>query len=853
MIRRFRINIARTPREIPWVLPRYAVLAAVATVAIGAIPPRDVDLTTAVPSVGDHTLLSWREGPPYFTTARYSSERRFLRLETGYFAADFDTERIALTGFARWPTPRDEASATQSALAGEPLPPAQLHLAIRVGETVYACAGRKSLSLDPHGMPAAPLEFPVRVIESGRFFQKFALHDLEFHDPAGRRLPATAHVEIASWPDRLALTLVVRPDTALAPAHAFLRLQSAGGRDASRAETPETWAATAEHRTTLTLTSGGAARAPDAPEGVTVRVMPVDSRGRAAVRWSPEEMGHTVRLEAPPWPAPAEGNYPESMLDAWESYDLTVENRSASLQRVALNFEHTPVKVITGFVPMLVDPQNRPTGIPVQISKNWHQVRPGVELPYAGPWIHGRTWLNLAPETRVTLRYGTTYAQWGGVPTASLAQLSVVGYGHNGFWDQLALGSFGESICFQPARVMRRALLTDFRPLYQRGFAREERWAWTSNVGGADTMVRLDAQGRYVPFRRNVSRYASHGPNLAHLVYDEMSADDAVHGRVELLLPQTDDHVRVYLKIHYDVLHRAAFSRLALFQLGADYYDDANSSLIAWGDADGLGVEHHPEPATGARLLPAWEARGEAPWISLHGNARADRDRSGQATRGLVVREWQAVLGGRSVPAPSFAAVGNRSGRARLAAEITPPPDVTALEPGDHVEMLVELLAFPLAAERYYGPDEQFRAALAAGANTWKMVHREAAMNRPQLRLADGSEASGWPLVVPVGAAREVAFTVRGGLGWFPVRLSGLSRPDEVELFRVTPAGREPVGQGSAGRAAWQADYDVTTDRWAATYSLPASAEPAAYLALVRDPSVVNFNRQQPAVPSLTP
>lgn len=806
----------------------------------GALPAaapaglRDAGIATAVPRPGDHTLLSWRDGAPYFTGARYASERRFLRLETGYFAADFDPERIAIPGFASHDLPRDEAAATRSALAAAPLPTAELHFVIRAGGNVYPCTGRAALALDAQGMPANALEFPVRLIEGGRFFQKLALHDLEFHDGNRQRLAVKARLEIAAWPDRLALTLVIRPEQPLAAASAFFRLQTQGGRDASSTESPASWAAGADHRLTLTLGSDGAAIAPEEPSDLAVRVHALDARGSATVQWNAEELGHTIRLVAPPWPAPREGNYPESMLDAFEAYDLLLENRSTETRRVALGFDHTPPKVISGFVPMLLDPHDRPAGIPVQISKNWHQVRAGIDLPHAGPWIHGRTWLTLAPHSRVAFRYGTTFARWGGVPTASLAQLSLVGWGHNGFWDQLALGAFGETFCFQPARVMRRSLLTDFRPLFQRGFARDERWAWTGNVGGGDTMVRLDPSGRYVPFQRNVTRYASHGPNLAHLVYEEVSADDAVRSRVEVLLPRTDDVARVYLRVRYEVGRRVAFSRLALLQLGADNYNEPAAPFVAWGHAAGLVAEHRPAPVSDARLLPPWAAEGETPWLSLHGEARADLERTGQASRGLVVREWRATIGGRPVPAPYFAAVGSRGSKSRLAAEIVPPPGVTELEAGDRIEFLVELLALPLTAERYYGPDTALRTALAAGANTWRMVHREAAANRPVLHLADSTAVPGWPLTVPTGDAPETAFTLQGGLGWIPVRLTGLPAPDAVELFRETRTGRTRVVQGYATRAFWQSDHDPATGRWTTTFNLPASAAPIRYVAIRR-------------------
>lgn len=776
-----------------------------------------------MPRPGDHTLLSWREGPPYFTTSRYSSDRRFLRLETGHYAVEFDTERIALTGFAPLAAERDAAAANRAALAAEPLPPAQLDLVVRAGDSVYTCTGRKALALDAHGLPADPLHFPVRVIESGRFFQKFSLHDLEFRDAAGRLLGVSATLEVAAWPDRLICTLILRPEGTLPRARAFLRVRSVGGRDASYAEDSADWPAGVERRATLILDAAGAAVTPAASDALTVDVTPVAAGARAAARWHAEEHAYRVRLDGGAWPVPAEGVYPESKFGAWEAYDIALENHADVAQRVALGFEHVPTRSITGFVPMFIDERGSPAGLPIQVSKNWHRAPAGVELPHAGHWMHGRTIVHLAPRSRLRLRHGTTYSHWGGVPTASLAQLSLAGWGHNGFWDQFALGSFGESFCFQPARVMRRALLTDMRPLFQRGFTRDERWGWPSNVGGGDTLVRFDPSGRYVPGKRQVTRPVSHGPNLAQLDYEELSADEAVQSRVSVFLPQGDDHVRVYLRIRYDVLRRVEFSRLALFQLGAEHYNDAEASLIAWGDAAGLVAEHRPEP--GAAAPPQWVARGEAAWLSLHGQARRDADRAGQGTRGLIVRAWLATLGGRPVAAPVFAATRSRMGRGPLGAELRAPAELTALEAGDRVDLLVELVVLPLTAERYYGPDESFRRALAAGANTWRLVQREASGNRPTVRGPGGetlAAAAEYPLRVPVAAGDSTRFSIAGGLGWLPVRLTGLPRPDAVELYRLDRRVDGPWARAGTGPVARQADYDAATGQWSVTYTVPA-------------------------------
>jgi hypothetical protein len=236
-------------------------------------------------------------------------------------------------------------------------------------------------------------------------------------------------------------------------------------------------------------------------------------------------------------------------------------------------------------------------------------------------------------------------------------------------------------------------------------------------------------------------------------------------------------------------------------------------------------AEYRPE--AGAPALPRWEARGDAPWVSLHGQARRDADRAGQGTRGLVVRSWAATVGGQPVLAPVLAATRGRSGRGSLGAELRLPATVTALDAGDRVEMWLEVVVFPLGAERYYGPDSVFRSFLAAAANTWRPVHREAAGNRPVVIGPGGARTTEFPLQVKVGDEGPERFSLAGGVGHVPVRLTGLVRPDAVELH--------PVATGEPGpRTAWagvpvsrQADYDEVTGRWSLTYTLPAVADGA--------------------------
>ena len=56
-----------------------------------------------------------------------------------------------------------------------------------------------------------------------------------------------------------------------------------------------------------------------------------------------------------------------------------------------------------------------------------------------------------------------------------------MGYSDKWLWEQAALGTGGENICFDPLGTHTRAFITDLRPKLFDG-------AWKENVGGGDVM-----------------------------------------------------------------------------------------------------------------------------------------------------------------------------------------------------------------------------------------------------------------------------------------------------------------------------------------------------------------------------
>jgi hypothetical protein len=256
--------------------------------------------------------------------------------------------------------------------------------------------------------------------------------------------------------------------------------------------------------------------------------------------------------------------------------------------------------------------------------------------------------------------------------------------------------------------------------------------------------------------------------------------------------------------------------------VGADTYSDTRERKMALGNEDGLVSEWETQFGGGEYRTQRRECTGRVPWISLHEAVSRDASKSGAwANRGIVIRQWDARLGGR--PARPFMAEYGTDPRGTNTsiADILPPPGVTRLEPGDYVEATFEHVIVPQNAPDYYGPNASLEAALARDGDTWRMIAREATGNDVAATVTVGTLESAAP--VRVRAERDSAsFSLTGGLGYVPVTISGLStcRGPVLEM-RAAGGPWQVVDQARHGRDFWQTDYDARTGEWEVTYTLP--------------------------------
>ncbi len=752
----------------------------------------------------DYGFLWWAHG----FRQRSPEGKRLLCVRTNRYGMALDVERLQLAHFGPvGAKPGYEQAVVEPNDTVMRLPAGKLEIAIRSGAATYRCVRAASQSHDD-------IAYPIRIIEQGRYVQRFDIHQLEFADDAGGRLDCEARLEVTAWPDRVAFLIEATPRVDLTDGALGIETGEAASQGAipSAAGARGVWKA-GETRSAYVVRKFGSAE--DDP---SVQVIASDlGAGSRPLDVSVDHTRGWTRIELP-----AGDMRPDRDFDHLDRYRLELRNPGSSERVIRLMFARdAPFAGITGMAPILRDSQGRPTGAPVQISKNWHR-QPDRRLLYEGPWFHGFTMLRLAPRSKRTLELTIAYARWGGVPAASHAQLCLIGWGVNQLWDQAAIGSWGESICYDPDVNLNRSMIDDIRPLMvTRMGTGDGKWGWTNNVGGGDFLVVVDRAGRRLPLTRMRTAYLSQGPNLTRVVYAGQTPGGEIEARLEVSTPRTDDINRAYHRLRYTVRKPIEFRRLAFYQVGADNYNDHRFGKMAYGNVEGLADEW--AVAAGGRkyhrtgiALP-----GVAPWVSLHEGINGNPQGGAWAVRGLVVRRWKARLGGKPVLTPYLASYGTENGPHSANAELAPPTDVDRLLPGDFVEAELELVILPMAAADYYGPDSDLRAALTNGANTWRMVHREARGNDLRVRALNGQLMRRTPIEIRSRDGRSARFEVTGGLGYVPITFSGLRSAAPFTLTVEAGGHKTNVDQSVHGNDWYQVTREASSGAWAVTVNLP--------------------------------
>ena len=529
----------------------------------------------------------------------------------------------------------------------------------------------------------------------------------------------------------------------------------------------------------------------------------------------------------------------------YDDFLLEVSNSGSKRKTVPFLLNFRDGYGITGNVPILCDENGVPTGIPVQLSKNWHYG--AYKLPYvmlpAGPGT-----------TRYILR--TVYGFYGTLPSASHAQLSLIGYGGNGRWDQLAIGGWGETICFDIGMSLTDRTVTDIRGLMLRSGADGTKWGWTDAGHGADWLGMHDSNGRKLLFNDLKTAYMAHGPCLTDVRYDGYyGAERQVDLKAQIQTLRTDDYMRTFQNLEYGFLKSVSAAKGFFYHLSSH----AITPKVVYGNRAGViaDIDVPATAKTGDMLADRLPLSGEGPWWIAFPNATLGHEQEGVATgaRALIVRSYEANVSGAEQQSPALSLIVEDKGEGKkgVACNLVGPRGVTEFKSGDQVRFEMELMTHPRIADDYYGDNQAFIKHLRENPRSWKTVYREAIGNDLAVAVSGGTLLKNYPVIIKVdsrpgtlpGRAAEradgkgsrptsragypdvVTVDIKGGVGFVPIRFENLASNDYA-LYEVKEENEVLLDQSIHGNDYWQTDYDAASGRYTMTFNLPLDGKPSS-------------------------
>lgn len=507
----------------------------------------------------------------------------------------------------------------------------------------------------------------------------------------------------------------------------------------------------------------------------------------------------------------------------YDEFEIVVDNPGATAVAVPFLLDHYRVANITGLVPILCDASGAPTGIPVQLSKNWHYSKLGAYL---------RAYSLLPAEPGVTnYRLRIPYGFYGTLPSASHAQLSLVGYGGEGRWDQLAIGCWGETICFDSDMSLTDVAITDVRMLMSRNGAEGTKWSWTDAGWGGDWLCAYNGQDKKLLYKEMKTAYLAHGPCLTEVIFDgKYGAAGEIDFDAKVQTLRTDDYKRTFLTFRYTFDKTVDAQKGWLFKMGRS--NRSISPRITYGNAAGVVVDDAvpttlPEESV---YLDRVELEGEAPWwVGFPGGYLDGNKNWGTGSRAWVIRSYKANFGGQEYTRPSISAPVLRTSEAgvNLDLHLSPPKGVTQFQPGDTVEMEIEWMNFHREADDYYGPNEQYRQHLTEHPRSWRTIYREAVGNNLKVEVAGGRVLHRYPLIVQAEAP-TVRVKLVGGVGAVPIRFEGLTSAEGYRLFQIIDGEAQAFEPSVHGNDYWQTDYHAKSGSYRMTFNLPLDGLPSS-------------------------
>ena len=691
-----------------------------------------------------------------FTTA-YSETRANpdIIIETGHYSLRLECDTVRLSGFDAL-----QGSDYLSALTNDvtTFSDAAFELVAFIGDEEYTCT---SADLQDNENQY------FRFIEGGQYVQRFDLTRLRFVSVTGAEL--IGRLEVTAWPDHVTFTLdcsgvpgVTRTAIRLTPP----------GQQALTSENPGqvNHLSTRPHRGD---TYGGYASPGFVSEARR-------SNGVALAQAWDEEMAG-IRLELP---TPNFGFTNPSTRDTVYEYTFRASNPTSTALQLPLVFAPSHARHVTGTSMILCRPDGSPSGIPVQLSKNWHGT--AGSTPHAGRWMRGYTMIPLAPGETRDFRLRIVYGYWGSgtVAAVSHSSLSLIGWSTRNTWkwDEAALGAWGESMTYDISQHAGGAVIGDVRPAFTTPFNGGTEHNWTENVGGGDFLNYTNSANLYIPGKRLKTCYRWTGPNITEVLYSGVSSDDKIRFICTTRGVATLDYHRRFHSYRYEFLEDVTNPRrLTFFQTAADYYMTTSFADYYLGNAGGKTTERTANPGGNSYKEPSLPF--SSGWLAVN-DLTTSTGHAANGYRGLIA--MSSTLNGQPLET-RLHPYGRTWGQSTTLFDLSSSSVRRSYAAGDVVEGKVGFILPAKSPAVYWGEDSEFSNRIASHSEPWQSVHDEYRYNHElDLSVERGTVNHDYPLDLTATGEHVLAeFSINsGGIGHLPVIVREVSPQTTVEVQR---------------------------------------------------------------------
>ncbi len=546
-----------------------------------------------------------------------------------------------------------------------------------------------------------------------------------------------------------------------------------------------------------------------------------------------------------------EGKFTDTSIDIYEKVRFTLKNPTDTPVRIPVQFVKDQPLAVTGPSPMLLDATTgEPSGIHIQITRNWHAYDGNTPSNsprryWEGKWYHCYTVIEVPANSSVTYDYCVSYARWGGIESVVHSQLCLAGWGGQKIWESCSLGSYGESFCYDVGLGYTWCTMGDICAfgLYSR--VDGGKYNWTTNTGGADFIGIHDASNAKLKINNLRIDYRKHGPNLSEVIYTGR-VGNKVDFKVTASTPRTNDISMAYQTISYTFLEDTTFNRMWFYQFGADSYNYDYWDRMAVGNNSGvIDFTYNGQSFNGEFAIPAVDSYadyighkgcnpiqmpGEGAWFAFLG---ADAGQS-KGNKAISIKEYSATINGKKYTQPSFSIrtthvqVSATQGWKSAGYELNPPAEAgNVIKAGSTVTFTVHYYNLPAHKSDYYGKGEYLNSLKASKFDTWELAYEYAIRNNISLTAQTGTvERINTPLIRSTGKndGTIAQFTLTGGIGYVPITISNVQGYSGWRLEQKNGSSWKVLAQGVHGNDYWQA-FRCEDGTYELTFNVPASSK----------------------------